>query len=630
VKVPNQRLLAVNGRDILMLGKAPDTGSTEPARVLFPQVLVPHVAAGLGALGSALAAIAAAVSYSGNDPGSLTAGLTRGAFVLVPIAVGLLIWMRQPLQGRFGALLIAAGLLTFVASLGSSDVTVAYSIGRVAAWIAEGALIYLILAFPSGALRDPLDRLLVRIIAATVLVLFLPTALLTDGYPVPSTWTTCVEHCPANAFQVVRHEPAFVGGLMQPVRELITSAVLLAVMGRLLSRIAHATTPLRRTLTPVLGFAMVHVVALPVAFAVRRQDGGGELLIVLTWVLAAGLSLVALGFLIGNARWRVAIGERLYRLAPRLRSPQDPRSLRALLAETLQDPSVELARRTSGDRWIDTNGRPVELPGPGSGRAHTIVRGGGFSAAAIVHDECLCAQRSFVEAVGSLALMALDNHRLGTQVEASLQEVRRSRRRVLTVADDERRRIERDLHDGAQQRLVALRIKLELASELSAEQHLPDAARLHELSQDVEDALDDVRSLAAGVYPALLVACGLEEALRSAARRSPTPATVAAQGIGRHPQQVEAAVYFSCLEALQNAAKHAEARSVSIVVSDGEDLRFEVRDDGRGFDVAHHNGGHGLTNIRDRLMAVGGSLVVESQPGRGTRLAGVIPHATEP
>jgi signal transduction histidine kinase len=206
--------------------------------------------------------------------------------------------------------------------------------------------------------------------------------------------------------------------------------------------------------------------------------------------------------------------------------------------------------------------------------------------------------------------------------------VRRSRERILAVADEERRRIERDLHDGAQQRLVALRIKLQLASERSVEDHLPDADQLHQLSEDVGDALDEVRSLAAGVYPALLVDCGLEEALQSIARRSLLPASVAAQGIGRFPQQVEAAVYFCCLEALQNAAKHAEARSVSIVVSNGADLRFEVRDDGCGFDVDGRDVGRGLTNIHDRLVAVGGSLLVESRAGRGTRIAGTIPLTT--
>jgi signal transduction histidine kinase len=348
----------------------------------------------------------------------------------------------------------------------------------------------------------------------------------------------------------------------------------------------------------------------------------------LTWVLAVGIPVMALGFLVGAVRWRFAVGAGLYRLAPRLHAGTDPETLRQALAEAMDDPSLELVYRSSSGRWLDTHGRRVTLPATGSGRAHTVISDADSEVAAIIHDDALRDHGDFVHAVGGLALVVLTNQRLAAQVEVSVQEVRRSRERILAVADEERRRIERDLHDGAQQRLVALRIKLQLASERSVEDHLPDADQLHQLSEDVGDALDEVRSLAAGVYPALLVDCGLEEALRSIARRSTLPVSVTAQGVGRFPQQVEAAVYFCCLEALQNAAKHADAGSVSIVVLHSRALRFEVRDDGCGFDVDAQRPGQGLTNIRDRLVAVGGTLVVESRTGRGTRIAGAIPLGT--
>ena len=259
--------------------------------------------------------------------------------------------------------------------------------------------------------------------------------------------------------------------------------------------------------------------------------------------------------------------------------------------------------------------------------AVTVVRDAADGFAAIIHDEALADQRSFVEAVGGFAVMALTNHRLAAQVEQSLREVRTSRERILAAADEERRRIERDLHDGAQQRLVALRIKLELASELSSERRGPSAAQLHQLGDEVGAALEAVRSLAAGVYPALLVDSGLEEALRAVARTSPTPATVTTSGLKRYPRDVEAAVYFCCVEGLQNAAKHAGAASISIFVTGGHELRFELRDNGRGFDVGTAAAGRGLTNIRDRLSAVGGELVVESSVGLGTRIAGTVPVA---
>jgi signal transduction histidine kinase len=415
-----------------------------------------------------------------------------------------------------------------------------------------------------------------------------------------------------------------VGDVLIPLREVLVALVLIAVTVRLWSRIAGATVPLRRTLTPVLVVAIIHTVALPAGFAFRRAGASSDFLRDLSWLLSMGLPMVALGFLLGAARWRWAIGEAVYRLMPRLHARTEPSELRALIAGALHDPSAELVyRRATGD-WQDDSGRPVELPDAGSGQAYTILSDEGEPIAAIVHDEALREQRSFITAIGNVALMGLVNQRLALQVDESLLEVQRSRDRVLAAADDERRRIERDLHDGAQQRLVALRIKLELASESAAAQKLPDADLLRRLGEDVGAALDEVRSLAAGVYPPLLADAGLGDALRAVARRSPVPATVAAQGVRRHPQELEAAVYFSCLEALQNVAKHAAARSVSIVVSDDADLHFEVRDDGHGFDAETIEAGRGLTNIRDRIAAVHGVLEIDSGE-RGTRIAGTIP-----
>jgi signal transduction histidine kinase len=587
--------------------------------------LTPGLASVVAAAGLAAAALTWLVTSTGNDP-SAGAAVVRAASVLLPTAVGLVIWTRPPSQ-RFGRLLVAGGFVTFLGALGGSNDEVVYSVGRVANWLAEITLVYLVLAFPSGWLHDRIDRVLVAGVALVVLVLFVPTTLLTDAYPVPATWTTCTEGCPGNAFQLA-HEPAWIGDVVVPLREALGSLLFLAVTLRLLTRIATATTAMRRTLTPVLALAVVHAVALPLGFTLRRAGDASDVVLTMIWVLAVGVPAMALGFLIGAARWRLAVGAGLYRLAPRLHAGTDPETLRRALAEALDDPSVDLLYRSSDGQWLDTRARMVTLPAADAERAYTVISDGDSEVAAILHDDALRDHRDFVHAVGGLALVVLANQRLTGQVEQSLQQARRSRERILAVADEERRRIERDLHDGAQQRLVALRIKLELASERSVQEHLPDADQLHQLSEDVGDALDEVRSLATGVYPALLVDCGLEEALRSISRRSPLPASVAAHGVGRFPQPVEAAVYFCCLEALQNAAKHAEAGSVSIIVVHGEDLRFEVRDDGCGFDVDQEDLGHGLTNIHDRLVAVGGTLLVESRAGRGTRIAGTIPLET--
>ncbi len=224
------------------------------------------------------------------------------------------------------------------------------------------------------------------------------------------------------------------------------------------------------------------------------------------------------------------------------------------------------------------------------------------------------------------ALMIRQNERLATDLESSLSELRLSRARILASADLERRRIERDLHDGAQQRLVALRVRLGLAQDLLRDDPVRGGAMLSELGGDVDAALEEVRLLARGVYPSVLADRGLVEALRAAARNSPLPVSVRAHEVGRLPVDVETAVYFACVEALQNAAKHAQRNtSVLVKLSKGDRLLFEVRDDGVGFAVNGHPAGLGLANMRDRIESVGGTLAIESVLGEGTCVSGSVP-----
>ena len=230
--------------------------------------------------------------------------------------------------------------------------------------------------------------------------------------------------------------------------------------------------------------------------------------------------------------------------------------------------------------------------------------------------------------------LTLHNVRLDSALQASLDEVRRqaealqaSRGRIVAAGNAERRRIERNLHDGAQQHLVALAVKVRLARQLFERD--PDKARglMEELGGDLEDALQELRDLAQGIYPPLLADKGLPEALAAAARRSILPTDVRRHGIGRYPPEVEAAVYFCCLEALQNAGKHAgeRARASVRLWEEAGGLLFEVADDGVGFDTRHTGASAGFTNMNDRLGAIGGSLRVESAPGRGTKVAGAVP-----
>ncbi len=210
-------------------------------------------------------------------------------------------------------------------------------------------------------------------------------------------------------------------------------------------------------------------------------------------------------------------------------------------------------------------------------------------------------------------------------------ELRASRARIVAAADAERRRIERDLHDGAQQQLTCLSVRLLMAAKLAGPD--PDlASLLEQLGAEVRDAARELRSLAHGIYPPLLRANGLADALFAAASRCPLPTRVQAGSLGRYPADVEAAVYFCCLEAMQNACKHAGERATIRlrVREEPGTLTFEVTDDGAGFDAAGRSLGAGFLNMADRLAVFGGRLRVDSAPGQGTRITGMVPVAASP
>jgi signal transduction histidine kinase len=222
--------------------------------------------------------------------------------------------------------------------------------------------------------------------------------------------------------------------------------------------------------------------------------------------------------------------------------------------------------------------------------------------------------------------LVLKNVRLRAELLARLDDLRASRQRLVAAQDEERRRLERNLHDGAQQNLVALKVKLGLAEVFAEKDPARAKALVGELKSDADEALETLRDLARGIYPPLLADQGLVAALESQARKATLPVQVDADGVGRYPQEVEAAVYFCCLEALQNVQKYAAAR-LAVVKLDGSGsaLSFEVSDDGRGFDDASVQRGAGLTNMTDRIDALGGSLEISSTPQSGTRVQGSIP-----
>jgi signal transduction histidine kinase len=231
-----------------------------------------------------------------------------------------------------------------------------------------------------------------------------------------------------------------------------------------------------------------------------------------------------------------------------------------------------------------------------------------------------------VEDLASQAGLVLHNVRLTAELQARLDDLRAAQKRLVAAQDHERRKLERNIHDGAQQQLVALTVKLRLAQALMGKEPARAESMLVDLQADSQSALEDLRDLARGIYPPLLADKGLAAALASQLRKSAVPATLLANGVGRYPQEIEAAVYFSCLEALQNAAKYAAASSATVELhDDGTELGFTVSDNGLGFDPSSVVYGTGLQGITDRLGAIDGRLAVESTPGRGTVVTGHVP-----
>ncbi|MDQ3210713.1 MAG: sensor histidine kinase, partial [Actinomycetota bacterium] len=251
---------------------------------------------------------------------------------------------------------------------------------------------------------------------------------------------------------------------------------------------------------------------------------------------------------------------------------------------------------------------------------------GALSVAMPANDPMHPSKERLVRDLAAQAGLVLRNERLTSALKARLAELKAAQKRLVAAQDEERRKLERNIHDGAQQQLVALQVRQRLAEQIVDRDPAKAKAMLAELQSDTGQALDDLRDLARGIYPPLLADKGLEAALQAQVRKATLPVRIEAVGVGRFSQEIEAAVYFSTLEALQNTAKYADATAVTVAIRrDDHQLRFTVTDDGRGFDPASNGYGSGLQGIADRLGALEGEVTIESAPGRGTVVAGRLP-----
>ncbi|MDA0172543.1 sensor histidine kinase [Solirubrobacter taibaiensis] len=594
--------------------------------------------AALGVVGAALCLVSVGfVVYSAPADEAVARGTISFLVIAVPIAAGLYA-LRVPENARFGFALLAAGFAWSSTALGESSESLAYSIGRVAGWLVFPSLIYLMLAFPQGRIGGGTGRALFRALIAVLVLMYLGSALVVEHYPPYTPWATCRDACPPNAFLLLTQEPAVIAAVVQPLRETLAIVLFSAAVVSMVVRWRAATSLTRRTLTPVVWASLLSVGLLAAFFLARRfaPEGRAAETLGLLWGLAVAVLAAALW--VGLMRRRLLVGEVLAGLTARLSNGVDACRLQEVLRVSLDDPTLEVLIPDGPVRWLDSSGHShTRLPG-GRGRTSTLIPDvNGTVAVALIHGNALRTDQELLTAVSSLVLGTVRHQDATSKLAAAMRQLEQSRRRIAEAGDLERARIERDLHDGAQQRLMMLRIRLSLVEEQLRPDTAAGADAVHDLGDEAERTLDELRSLAHGVYPAILNDRGLEDALRSLAAITTVPLHLQTRGLKRLPTELETAVYFTCLEAVQNAIKHApSASAVWVRLGQGADtLSIEVRDDGPGFTAPREpaNGSvplhAGLRNMRDRLEAVGGSLTIDSAPGRGTRVIGRVPLAQD-
>jgi signal transduction histidine kinase len=554
-------------------------------------------------------------------------GLLEGLIVGVPIAVGLYA-LRARVNASFGIALLVIGFAWSLTALTETSLSVPYTIGRLATWLPFPCVVYLLLAFPDGRIEKGLDRALLVAVVAIMVVLFFGTAPFVQAFPPKTLWGTCTTDCPANAVFLLDAQPAFLTKVVY-VREWLVELLWLGLVYSMYRRWRAASPLQRRAMGPAFVAATVLGVSHYAHITARQLGVDADTVIALSSVWTFCIVAVCVGFLGGLVWRRMLLAQALARLGAALRASEDHVDTRDALATALRDSSVTLLFEDPGSgAWRDARGQLVGSPSDlGPERAITSVGTDGRRRnVALVHDVALLDDRELLDAVSGMVLAGWRQEQLTGELRRAMTDLQESRHRIAEAADVERARIERDLHDGAQQRLIALRIRLGLAEELLTADPATGVEVLRELGDQAEAALDELRSIAHGVYPPLLADRGLTDALRSVGLQAPLPVHVAAAGVTRQPIEIESATYFTCVEAAQNALKHADgATAVWIELRQTTDrLRLEVRDDGRGFDPAGVDG-NGLRNMNDRIEALGGRLAVESEPGRGTRVSGSIP-----
>ena len=555
-----------------------------------------------------------------RSPALLLADLAVGWSM---IAAGLLIADRRP-GNRIGPLAILTGVAWFAGDFTSSDVAVVSYLATLAHGWFDPLFALVILAYPTGRIVRGVDRFLAIGFIAVQAAWTIAKAV---GMRPIAWWDcpTCISTVDAWFAAYLALDP------IGRVETLLLTALSVGVLMVVVARWLRATGTARRRLAPVVLAGAVLAGGFVVTFLLQTfvptsaREPLGELRVIILAVLRV---LVAIGLLIGVLRDDAARG-RIADLVVRLDGLPPLPVLQASLRDALGDPSLKVFRwEPANAGFADAAGRPSDRPGAdGSGRTVLTIGDGASPDLVIEHDPSLRDDPGLVSAAAAAVRLAAENERLQAEVRSQLESVQASRARIVEAQDDERRRIERDLHDGAQQRLVSLQLSLQMLRRgLGPDADAGTLAELDAATAEASAAIADIRELARGVHPAILSEAGLGAALASLADRTPTPVVIE-DGVDRRlPAAVEATAYFVVAEALTNAIKHADAGRIEVRTSLTDDrLRVEVRDDGRG--GADPTQGTGMTGMQDRVAALGGTVRIDSRHGAGTWLEVDLPCA---
>jgi signal transduction histidine kinase len=579
------------------------------------------------AIGYGLTAVAGVVGLLGffvlvNDHGQSAA--EAAAQILVAwtfIGAGLIAWSQRP-NSRLGILLVLAGFALMARRFQYSDDSAVFTAGFGMGELWNVLIAHAVLAYPSGRLQSRFERVMVAL--AYVLVVAFPLATLLVYEPSQS----CLYHCGepnAPHSLLLLHADAGAFDALHDAFRITTYGVLGSILLLLIARRFLTATPSRRrTLAPMIVAGGALAVRAVIEGAITFADYSEGVRTALFWSEVVVLAAVPIALLVGLLRSRLAHAAVADLLPELQRAPAG--AVRDALAGALGDPSLDVVYWLEEDRgYVDGEGRPAAPPVETPERAVAMLEQDDRLLGAIVHDPGLRDEPGLVDAAAAAARFALENARLQAELRAQLNAVRGSRARIAAAADAERRRIEQNLHDGAQQRLVALALDLRAAERrITGDPSQPVTPVLSRAVGQLQLAVDELRELAHGLHPSILRQEGLAAALDSLAGTAPLPVTVVSTVRERLTPEAEAAAYFVACEALANVAKHAQASvaTVTAMRRNGK-LVVEIVDDGVGGADAVH--GRGLGGIRDRVEAHGGTLRVVSPPGGGTTVVGVIP-----